>query len=45
MTKQKFVEEIITFISFVVDFDLHLGAAHPKRWSKSSFTAFLVLKS
>ena len=28
-----------------VYFDQRLGAAHPKRWSKSSFSAFYVLKS
>ena len=29
----------------VVYFDQHLGAAHPNHWSKSSFSAFFVLKS
>ena len=29
----------------VVYFDQHLGAAHSKRWSKKSFSAFFVLKS
>ena len=29
----------------VVYFDQCLDAAHPKRWSKSSFTAFFVQKS
>ena len=29
----------------VVYFDQHLGAAHPKHWSKWSFSAFFVLKS
>ena len=29
----------------VVYFDQRLGDAHPKRWSKKSFSAFFVLKS
>ena len=29
--------------SSVVYFDQRLGAAHSKRWSKKSFSAFLVL--
>ena len=30
---------------YVVYFDQHLGAAHSKRWSKSSFSAFLLQKT
>ena len=29
----------------VVYFDQHLGAAHSKRWSKSSFLTFLLQKT
>ena len=32
-------------VSSVVYLDQCLGAAHPKRWSKSIFSAFFVLKS
>ena len=30
---------------FVVYFDLRLGAAHSKRWSKYAFSVFFVLKT
>ena len=29
--------------TYIACFDQHLGATHPKRWSKSSFSAYFVL--
>ena len=39
------VTSFLKFCPYVVYFDQRLGAAYPKRWSKSSFSAFLALKS